>query len=349
MRGNPKAPGGASTGQEKPATATVQPQRTEMAALRAQLEQQKVLIESMRETMQGNGLAAPAAPAAPLPSQKEQEENTLRWATRRVEATKKLKHWQAKWEDAREKQRIANRVVDDAVNHIRHFEKKLKAIDETVSEEEWDQIQFVNTDWSHDSLPGDPQDAESMSVAEESTSFLDMSGSTDTAGTLTPQQPSPWKRHKVMTSNSFGPLADAETNPQPFAATQNTAFKHVDGAGQQADGLEAEAARIKLIRDEGARHNIQGWFLDSAISAGVTWQTLVDQLAIGHRAAHFVAAGNVPTQEDLAKLTPVSKQAAEVALKGMQQQLAEAQPPAIPPPPQENDSNGAETNADAEI
>ena len=157
-----------------------------------------------------------------------------------------------------------------------------------------------------------------------------------------------------MVSNRYGLLADAEPNPQPFAATQNTAFQTAEGAGQQADGLDAEAARIKHIRSEGAKLNIQEWFLESAISAGVTWHTLMEQLAIGHHAAALAAAGTVPTPEDLAKLTPVSKQAADLALRDMQQlqqqqqQLAATQPPATPPPLTDENPNAAKADADAE-
>ena len=97
VRVQPKRPEANTKGQASspkpgatPATADGKVKATGMAALLAQIEQQRKLIDSLRVSMENGGLEVPAPLAAAQPSQTAQDATQLLWAQRRVEAAKKL-------------------------------------------------------------------------------------------------------------------------------------------------------------------------------------------------------------------------------------------------------------------
>merc|ERR1711965_1133783 len=98
----------------------------------------------------------PSPPAAVQASPEERENEENRWAKRRLDTTAKLQSWKGRLAEARERQRRANRAMDDVHNHIAHFERKLKAVESRVDDDEWAKVaHFEPTKWDDDSLPGD--------------------------------------------------------------------------------------------------------------------------------------------------------------------------------------------------
>merc|ERR1711965_20774 len=94
----------------------------------------------------------PPPPAAVQASPEERENEENRWAKRRLDITAKLQEWKGKLAEARERQRRANRAMDDARSHIAHWERKLKAVECRVDYDEWEKLgKLEPTNWDYDS------------------------------------------------------------------------------------------------------------------------------------------------------------------------------------------------------
>ena len=244
----------------KPAAAT---DRT--AELLAQLEHFRKLFVSA-------GLPVPEQLAAPQPSRTEQEATNNLWAQRRVDAAKKLSHWEGQKEAVREKQRRVNREVQDVAAHIRHFQLKIQAVDERVNEMEWARVcEFTNTDWAADSQAGDVPDAASepneddMSAADHSTDFW----SKPAADSPIPPAVHVGTAPPIALSNQFQLLTSEH-------AFQQTASPFQEGAvpASPQDSIDMDTLRRHTIATEGHKQGIHAHYIHLACEQGYSWAKL---------------------------------------------------------------------------
>ena len=248
-------------------------------------------------------------------------------------------------EVVREKQRRVNREVDDVEAHIQHFQAKLRAVDQEVTEQEWVKVcKFTNTDWSADSQKGDcPEDQDSldsecMSVMGGSTTFLDNTQSTaGVHGSVVHANP-----FQVLGEASPEPAIHGAPAPVQAAIPQNapTPFQQPNGSafltgGEGSEPLGAALAHAQMLRAEGEKHNIPQTIID-AFAGGCP--TLENFFASYHYAAsafeHCRATGKGP---DLTH-APLAQKMAELLWQMHQQANANAQvvAPAEDSPSQEN-------------
>ena len=103
-----------------------------------QQQWQQEVCTMLTQLQPNGGLPLPAPPPPPAavqasPEELDDEEN--RWARRRLETASKLQSWKGEIAAAREQQRRANRAMEDVYNHIEHFERKLKAVENRVDDD----------------------------------------------------------------------------------------------------------------------------------------------------------------------------------------------------------------------
>ena len=155
---------------------------------KAEVTELRAWITQVRELLASNGVTLPAPPSPTSASPEEEADADFRWTRRQNEAHGKLRKWEQTLRDAREKQRMANRAVESAQQHITHFKKKLLAAKER--DENWDEIQFEEIDWDRDSQLDDKDNDEEMSTTEEgSTDFWAKNSQTTAAAMMTVFQP----------------------------------------------------------------------------------------------------------------------------------------------------------------
>ena len=227
-------------------------------ALQQQWQQQVCTLLTQLQPNGGIPLPAPPPPPAAVqasPEELEDEEN--KWARRRLDTAAKLQTWKGRLAEARDRQRRANRAMDDVHNHIAHFERKLKAVESRVDDDEWAKVaHFEPTKWDDDSVHGDPPDEDGMSVAGDSTSFQDLSQITPT------------------TANTSVPFVQPTTNGfqsqmgSPFAQAEHAAQPSTDA--MMAAAAEANA-RKQIIHEEGAKEQIPYDILEAAANQGHHW------------------------------------------------------------------------------
>ena len=127
-RGNPYAVNGKTEG-------------TAMAALLAQLEQQRLLLDTMRATMESKGLDAPPPPKILQPSQDQVQAEDRRWTQRASTAHTAILKWEKEKQEAHENLLNARRRAERAQYHLDHHRAKLQATKQpTRSEETWQEI-----------------------------------------------------------------------------------------------------------------------------------------------------------------------------------------------------------------
>ena len=211
-----------------PYTANGKTEGTAMAALLAQLEQQRLLLDTMRATMESKGLEAPPPPKILQPSQDQVQAEDRRWIQRASNAHTEILKWEKEKQEARENLRNARRRAEKAQYHLDHHRAKLQATKQpTRSEEAWQAIvtAFESPDMNYDSA--DDSDDE-CSTGAMSTGD---SGSTEW-----------WTKSTAGTPNvSQGP-AHASKLPMTQAQALHYAalMRMIQGKGQWSTDLQQE-------------------------------------------------------------------------------------------------------------
>ena len=215
---------------------------------------------------------------------------------------------------ARERERLAKRQHEVAKDHLEYHKAKLQAT-KVRSDIQWDTLieGFKAADLSYDSKAGSEMGVEDMSVAGENLDLQTFADPPAPSASLfpTPFQtppPPPRKERKISAGNRLACLAGNQPHGTPFAATDATPFQAAAVAPPPPDGADAEALRIARIKEEGAKHNVREYLLQSAISHGITWEVLATDLQLGHEAAIQAARGITP---NLNQLSPVSLHVAD--------------------------------------
>ena len=79
--------------------------------------------------------------------------------------------------------------------------------------------------------------------------------------------------------------------------------------------MDAEAARIAILKEKGAEHGVQDWIIQAAIHHGVPWLTVEADLKKGITAATQIAAGFTP--EDQGQMSIMAQHATQITLRTM--------------------------------
>ena len=208
--------------------------------------------------------------------------------------------------------------MENAHNHIAHFEKKLKAVESRVDYEEWKKLgKLEPIKWDYDSDAEnetgevDAEDMEDISVAGEHLHLQVLGDAQATPASPFQTPPPPPRKKRITVINRYACLAKEEPDTAPFAANAVTAFQTAANAHQIQDGADAEALRVARLKTEGAKHNVAEYIIQGAIVHGATWDVLASDLKLGLEAATQAAAGITPANLD--KLSPVSLHVAATA------------------------------------
>ena len=140
--------------QSKLPPTTSKPEGPAMAVLLAQLEQQRLMLDTMRASMESKGLEPPPQPKILQLSQDQVQAEDRRWTQRASAAHSEILKWEKEKQEARENLRNARRRAERAQHHLDHHRAKLHATKQPMrSEEAWQEIvtAFEPTDMSYDS------------------------------------------------------------------------------------------------------------------------------------------------------------------------------------------------------
>ena len=230
-----------------PPSASGKTEGTAMAALLAQLEQQRLLLDKMRATMESKGLDAPPPPKILQPTHEQVQAEDRRWTTRASTAHTEIIKWEKEKQEARENLRNARRRAEKAQYHLDHHRAKLHATKQpTRSEEAWQEIvaAFEPPDMHYDSAD------EADDACSNGAMSTGGGGSTD------------WwaKRHASTPTDSQG---TAHTLPMPMTQAQALHYaalmRMIQDKGQWSTDLQQEleviATQIQaemLAQDENA-------------------------------------------------------------------------------------------------
>ena len=232
-------------------------------AQQQQWQQQMCTLLSQLQPNGGVHMPPPPPPPAAVqasPEERENEEN--RWAKRRLDTTAKLLEWKGKLAEARERQRRANRAMDDVRSHIAHWERKLQAVECRVDYDAWEKLgKLEPTNWDYDSDEDSEAAEDEMSTADQSTAFWSQKQSSN------PHTP---PAAPIAISNKFQFLA-SETAFQQEASP----FKESDTSAQVQDNLAMANAQMMHMKQQGAQHGIPEEVMEQSVTEGHAMELIV--------------------------------------------------------------------------
>ena len=228
-------------------TASGKTDGTAMAALLAQLEQQRLMLDTMRATMESKGLETPPPPKILQPSQDQVQAEDRRWTQRASTAHTEILKWEKEQQAARENLRNARRRAEKAQYHLDHHRAKLQATKQlSRNEEAWQEIvaAFEPPDMHYDSAD------EADDACSDGAMSTGEGGSTDW-----------WTKRNAGTPDDS--QDSARTLPLPMTQAQALHYaalmRMIQGKGQWSTDLQQEleviATQIQaemLAQDENA-------------------------------------------------------------------------------------------------